>query len=505
MAESTDTIKSLLATASDSVTKDSRLQKSPSSSEKFAAEWQLLSQGTAEGISRRLQRPGIELASEAAWSTVAGAVFVQAAQRFPSVARIAGTALTVGFGLDLAGRTVGTAAAMADTWLHPQNWEKNKPIVAGTIGTGLADYALLGLPGYAALKSSASYLDLSKSRLEKALATSSADPHKIPTIKHDWLNNVVPKLTSAERQPNLAAIYQEGRPAAVQVITTRRSEIGGVRYPGSGFIVDKEGLLVTNYHVARAATSTRIITGAGEEYTAKLVARDRQADLAIMQIVDKPKDKIFPTAQLGSSTGLTEKSPLYIIGHPGGVSKQVISEGQFSQKVSVQHQDAEHSISALPWTPTQPGERRVEGLAAVIPHLGGSSGSAVLNGKGEVVGVLGWGNDVAGGGTSVEHVKELLRISKELRPAQGWLDVKTSVNAGGQVEILAANQRDRLALAEKINRLYVNNLLAQSLRRASSRADSQALTAAKLAGSSLSVDFLSRLANLPGTADDKGN
>lgn len=505
MAESTDTIKSLLATASDSGANDRRLEKSLSSAERLSAEWQLLSQGTTDGISQRLQRPISELAGEAAWSTLAGATFVQAAHRFPSAARIGGMALTVGLGLDLAGRSLGTAAAMADTWLHPENVEKNKKIVAGTIGTGLADYAILGLPGYAAIKGGAGYLDLSKSRLEKALAASPADPHKIPSIKHDWLNNVVPKLTSAEGEPALAALYQESRPATVQVIATLRNPMGGVRHPGSGFIVDKEGLLVTNYHVARAATSTRIITGEGEEYTARLVARDRQADLAIMQIVDKPPDKIFPTAKLGSSAGLNEGSPLYMIGHPGGVSKQVISQGKFSRRVSLEQQYAESSISSLPWTPAQPGKRQVEGLTAVIAHLGGSSGSAVRNGRGEVVGVLGWGNDVSGGGTSVEHVKELLRISQELRPTQGWLDVKTSVNAGGQVEILAANHRDRLALAEKFNGLYVKNLLTQSIRRAGSRSESPALTAAKLAGSSLSVDFLSRLAISPDDAGKEGN
>ncbi|MDH3637435.1 MAG: DegQ family serine endoprotease [Gammaproteobacteria bacterium] len=85
---------------------------------------------------------------------------------------------------------------------------------------------------------------------------------------------------------------------------------------GSGFIVDPEGYVVTNYHVIKGADEIAVITNSGDRHPAKLVGRDEKTDLALLKI-----DAGAPLAyvEFGDSDGVRVGDWVVAIGNPFGL------------------------------------------------------------------------------------------------------------------------------------------------------------------------------------------
>ena len=60
---------------------------------------------------------------------------------------------------------------------------------------------------------------------------------------------------------------------------------------GSGFIIDKDGIIVTNNHVIEGADEITVIMSNQQEFTAELLGRDPKADLAVLKIDPKSTEK----------------------------------------------------------------------------------------------------------------------------------------------------------------------------------------------------------------------
>jgi len=174
------------------------------------------------------------------------------------------------------------------------------------------------------------------------------------------LLSFAPPLSAQEDLPQLIARIQ---PSVVTIIIfDRRGKVIG---NGSGFFINPQGHLVTNYHVLSRAARAEIKTSEGRHYPIKMVlAADRQADL-IKVTADLPAGG--PPAYLPISS----KRPLVgervvVIGSPLGL-EQTVSDGMVS------------------------GIRRITGLGEVLqisaPISPGSSGGPVVNVKGEVLGM----------------------------------------------------------------------------------------------------------------------
>ena len=133
---------------------------------------------------------------------------------------------------------------------------------------------------------------------------------------------------------------------------------------GSGFFITQRGDIITNYHVLQGASSAEIKTSDGKTYPITyIVAKDEQSDI-IRLSVDIPSQYVYP---LSLSTTIPEVGERIIVyGSPLGLEKTV-SDG---------------IISAI---------REVPGYGKLIqitaPVSPGSSGSPVLNMKGEVIGI----------------------------------------------------------------------------------------------------------------------
>ena len=153
---------------------------------------------------------------------------------------------------------------------------------------------------------------------------------------------------------------------------TQKQEVGA----GTGFIVSKDGLVLTNKHVASDSTAEYTITdNNGKEYTAKIVAVDPVQDLAIIKIQGFG---VFQPVKLGSSANIQIGQTAIAIGN---------ALGQFQNTVSV------GVISGLGRTivasgGVQGGSETLEDIiqtdAAINP---GNSGGPLLNLNGEVIGV----------------------------------------------------------------------------------------------------------------------
>jgi len=88
---------------------------------------------------------------------------------------------------------------------------------------------------------------------------------------------------------------------------------------GSGFIVESNGIILTNNHVIAGATDLKVVLDNGKEYTAKVKGTDPESEVAVIQI----DEKNLPTLELGDSDQLRVGNFAIAIGSPQGLSQSV--------------------------------------------------------------------------------------------------------------------------------------------------------------------------------------
>jgi serine protease Do len=135
---------------------------------------------------------------------------------------------------------------------------------------------------------------------------------------------------------------------------------------GSGFIIDKEGFIVTNNHVIENADKIQVKLKDEREFEAEIVGRDPNTDLALIKI---KADTDLPVARLGNSDDLEVGQWVVAIGSPFGL-EQTVTAGIVSAKGRV--------IGSGPY------DDFIQTDASINP---GNSGGPLLNLSGEVVGI----------------------------------------------------------------------------------------------------------------------
>ena len=175
-----------------------------------------------------------------------------------------------------------------------------------------------------------------------------------------------------EEQQNIA-VYRKALPSVVNITSTEvRFDFFNRPVPqqgqGSGFVLDKEGHILTNNHVIDNAQRVEVTLADKHKYKATVVGIDKQHDLALLSI-NAPN--LVP-ATLAESNGLVVGQRVYAIGNPFGLSG-TMTRGIIS---------AIRSIG----TPSggSPIEDAIQTDAAVNP---GNSGGPLLNSRGEVIGI----------------------------------------------------------------------------------------------------------------------
>ncbi|MFF0747227.1 S1C family serine protease [Streptomyces sp. NPDC004111] len=116
----------------------------------------------------------------------------------------------------------------------------------------------------------------------------------------------------------VAGVAQAVGPAIVEISAT--SSAGAST--GSGVIITEDGEIVTNNHVVAGADTVKVTLSTGKSYTAKVVGTDPDKDLALIKLQGASK---LPTAKLGSSKDLKVGEQVVAIGSPEGLSGTVTS------------------------------------------------------------------------------------------------------------------------------------------------------------------------------------
>src|SRR6185436_16443652 len=118
------------------------------------------------------------------------------------------------------------------------------------------------------------------------------------------------------------ALYKRVLPSVVNITSTAVAFdffYGAVpqQGQGSGFIIDREGHIITNYHVVADARQVEVTLANKKKYRAQVIGVDPSHDLAVIQI--KSLGAITP-AVLGDSKGIVVGQKVYAIGNPFGLS-----------------------------------------------------------------------------------------------------------------------------------------------------------------------------------------
>lgn len=209
---------------------------------------------------------------------------------------------------------------------------------------------------------------------------------------------------------------------------------------GTGFIVDRKGYLITNYHVIEKADRIKVrLAGEEIDYRARVIGYDKETDVAVLKI--DPRQPLVPV-EIGNSDSVQVGDWVIAIGSPFGLQATVTAG----------------IVSAQRTSRDLPGAGQFQNFlqtdAAINP---GNSGGPLLNIRGEVIGVntmiatrSGSYEGIGFALPSNQAVKVYNDIIREGRVVRGSLGVMW-MRSGSQSETLQAFGLDHGVLVETVN------------------------------------------------------
>ncbi|NTV14633.1 MAG: trypsin-like serine protease [Desulfobulbaceae bacterium] len=188
---------------------------------------------------------------------------------------------------------------------------------------------------------------------------------------------VAPRGDLAEDERNTIALFKAASPAVVYIssIELRRGfySLNAYEIPrgtGSGFVWDRQGRVVTNFHVIEDASRVEVTLGDNSLWKARLVGASPDKDLAVLQI-DAPANLLSPIT-VGDSESLQVGQKVFAIGNPFGLDHTITSG----------------IVSALGREIKAATGRTIQGViqtdAAINP---GNSGGPLLDSSGRLIGI----------------------------------------------------------------------------------------------------------------------
>ncbi len=233
-------------------------------------------------------------------------------------------------------------------------------VLAGAVGAGLALGVAIAAGGFGSTKTT-----------------------EIRELTVPETTNVSTVTSSRTGGMTIGEIYRDAAPGVVQI--TAKSEIVTPADPffnpfgptvqtqealGSGFVIDKAGHVVTNYHVIAGAKSVQVSFSNNESMKASVVGADPTTDLAVLR-VNAGARALTPLA-LGDSDRVQVGDQVVAIGNPFGLARTATAG----------------IVSALQRQITSPNQYTIDHVIqtdAAINH--GNSGGPLLDMQGQVVGV----------------------------------------------------------------------------------------------------------------------
>lgn len=272
-----------------------------------------------------------------------------------------------------------------------------------------------------------------------------------------------PAAYDAEEQNNIA-VYKKALPSVVNITSTAMGFdffYGPVPQQGmgSGFVIDGEGHILTNFHVVEGARQLEVTTSDKKKYKAQIVGTDPVHDLAVIQIPTKN----VPQASIGDSKSLVVGQKVYAIGNPFGLS------GTMTRGI----------ISSIRSVKGQRGfiDEAIQTDAAINP---GNSGGPLLNAQGQVIGInsmilTGGVEQSAGIGfaipinTAKAVLDDLVRLGRVRRPEMGVRTIPIGPDLADQmglaadsgllvVQVVPGSAAEKAGLHAGTERAYLGNI-----------------------------------------------
>ena len=271
-----------------------------------------------------------------------------------------------------------------------------------------------------------------------------------------------PANYDAEEQNNIS-VYKKALPSVVNITSTAVTFdifYGAVPQQGmgSGFVIDTEGHILTNFHVVQGARQLEVTTSDTKKYKAEIVGTDPVHDLAVIQIPNKS----VPQAEIGDSKTLVVGQKVYAIGNPFGLS------GTMTRGI----------ISSIRSLKGQRGyiDEAIQTDAAINP---GNSGGPLLNARGQVIGIntmilTGGVEQSAGIGfaipisTAKAVLDDLVHLGRVRRPEIGIRTIPIGPELANQlglpadsglliVEVIPGSAGEKAGLRAGTERAYLGN------------------------------------------------
>ncbi|CAG9705979.1 MULTISPECIES: trypsin-like peptidase domain-containing protein [Clostridium] len=254
--------------------------------------------------------------------------------------------------------------------------------------------------------------------------------------------NYVPQsfVSSTNNAMSAADAFNKVAPAVVIVSTkgfqdvnygffSQEQEVEGI---GSGFIINEEGYILTNYHVIKGATEVTVTLSTGDEVPATVVNYEETKDIAMLKL--KEGTKVPAVAELGDSDAIYPGAEVIAIGTP--LSKnfaQTLTKGVISGSNRTVTTENGESVNLI------------QTDAAINP---GNSGGPLVNTNGEVIGINSMKIGTQAGSTSVEGIGFAIPIN-EVKNKIDDLS-KPILNLGIKVRDIDANTAKQYDLEEGI-------------------------------------------------------
>lgn len=184
-----------------------------------------------------------------------------------------------------------------------------------------------------------------------------------------------PSLATDEQ--NNIEVYKAASPGVVYIqSTTMVTDFFGmfsrpVEGAGSGSIIDEQGDILTNYHVIANSEKLTVSFGSGKNYPAKVIGRDPDTDLAVIRLLETPKE-VMTIVPMGDSDKLVVGQKVLAIGNPFGLDRTLTTG----------------VISGLQRPIRAQNGRQIEGAIQTDASINpGNSGGPLLDSHGRMIGI----------------------------------------------------------------------------------------------------------------------
>jgi putative serine protease PepD len=188
--------------------------------------------------------------------------------------------------------------------------------------------------------------------------------------------NITDPSMASDEQNNIE-VYRASSPGVVYIQSTTmvRDFFGLFSQPvegaGSGSIIDEQGDILTNYHVVARTEKLTVSFGSGKNYPAKIVGSDPDTDLAVIRLLETPKEALT-IVPMGDSDKLIVGQKVLAIGNPFGLDRTLTTG----------------VISGLQRPIRAENGRQIEGAIQTDASINpGNSGGPLLDSHGRMIGI----------------------------------------------------------------------------------------------------------------------